>query len=414
MPASTGVFVAAEIERKTNGERVPLWTPSRPFLSSVEIEVGLSQNGLIRATLDAPYRDGIALLEDGDLIVQSNVLRVRMGYSSGVATPWYTGLMGFPGVEIGSDGVTVTLEAHGGAALAMVRETQGTLQGTREDIVRQIALRHEWGVDINDAQDLQDIVERSGAGRSVWMVLSALLDEVGYDYYMGVADDGRQTLVVLRRATWLSPSSRRTFVLFGTVDLKRNQYPLLDFSADASALFLWRGGAGVATSVINDDGVEQVVVADDAGTQVPSVGGDDTTAQVVEDQAAVAPGLVPGLSIDDVAAPMRVVPPPNDAQIAAKAQAEYDRRQIDGFTAQGSSILVPLMRPGETVGVFGVSSLYSGMYGVYEVRHRVDSGGGETSFTMKRNAVPSGYGTRAAISPANNQIDPVDLNENGI
>ena len=73
------------------------------------------------------------------------------------------------------------------------------------------------------------------------------------------------------------------------------------------------------------------------------------------------------------------------------------------------------MQPGETVGVFGVSELYSGLYGVFKVKHRVDSGGGETSFTMRRNAVPSGYGTLGSIAaPENKQVEPTNQNENGV
>ena len=416
MPSSIGVFAVARIIKRDTGEKISLWTPDRPFLTSVEVETGLSQNGLIKVTLEAPYPAGIALLEEPGLIVQSNILQVRLGYSrSGHMTPWYAGLMTTAGAEINPNGVSINIEAHGGAALAMTRQTQGQWIGTREAVLNQIAEKFGWDVEIDDPAGLKGAFNSTGANASVWIFLTSLLEKAGYNFYMGTSDAGTATLFVFRRESWVGLGAQRTFVMYGTIDLAKNQYPLLSFSAETSAVFLWQGSDGMKAVVMDDDGVEQTLEANSDTSTVPSLGADAGTSGAT---SATDPEtkLTTDIVEDDQIGPMNVTLPSSSAETGdaqATLQAEYDSRQMaSGFQITAESIGVPLMRPGEVVGVYGVSKLYEGLYGVFQVTHRVDSGGFSTSWVGRKNAFPDGSGTGLKVAtPENTQTEPASPGE---
>jgi hypothetical protein len=415
MPSSIGAFGVARIIKRGSREKVPLWTPARPFLASIEVEVGLSQNGLIRASLEAPYAAGIALLEEPDLIVQSNILQVRLGYSaSGNMTPWYAGLMTTAGAQISPNGVSISIEAHGGAALAMTRQTQASWTDTKAAIVKDIAQRFGWETSIDDESGLSGVVTVQGGGKSVWLLLEEILGESNYNFFMGVNAQGKATLFVLRGETWTATSAKRSFVMYGSVDLKKNQYPLLSFQADTQAVFLWSGSDGLQSITVDDDGNEVVTVADETTTATASLGAEANTSGKTDEQDPET-GLVQDMVPDEQYGRPTISPASSDADTATRLQAEFDRRQMmSGFKIEAESIGVPLMQPGEVVGVYGTSKLYDGLYGVFKVTHRLGADGFTTSWEGRRNAFPSGKGAKVqVVAPENTQTEPENPNENG-
>jgi phage protein D len=416
VPSSIGVFATARIIKRKSGEKVSLWTPDRPFLSSVEVEVGLSQNGLIRAVIDAPYVAGIKLLEERDLIVQSNILQVRMGYSrTGHMTPWYAGLMTTAGAEISPNGVSITIEAHGGAALAMTRQTMGTFTGKVIDIIKEVAAKFGWQVEPDTDAGLRETVTITGGGQSVWLFVEQLCNKYNYNFYMGTNTKGESTLFLVQGETWLAGTAKRTFVMYGNVDLSKNQYPLLSFSCDTKAVFLWQGSEGVQVAYIADDETEVVFTADETTTTAPSIGGGELNTSGKTDEKDAETSLAQDVVTDDNFAKKTVTPPSSDADAQKAAQAYFDRGQLaSGFTIEAESIGVPLMQPGEVVGVYGVSSLYNGLYGVFKVTHSVGSDGFSTRWEGRRNAFPTGYGTDVSIVSSENTKKAEQTGETGI
>ena len=417
MTIANGIFVAAKIFDRSTGETVDLWTPEHPFVTGITVEMGLGLNPRITVSLEAPYREGLKLM-NRTLLNISNVLMVRMGYTaSGWMTPWYAGLLKNPGVAIDSNGFSASLEAEGAGALAMIRTSGRQYTGTIESVVREIAEKFGWGVVVqaSDQGNARDGLEReidvAQAGDSFWMCLRKILYDVGFDFWIGVAGKeaenqgvqlGQTALYLVRRAAWTSSQPARKFVMFGSVDRSTNQYPLLAFSCDSMESWSFAGSAGFKTAFMDEDGEIVVLDAKEGDTETTHLG-DGSIATGVDPEVHAETGTAMDVELEEGDAGEYVASLPAGGEQEALDARRDQVFALSGIEADIDSIGVPVMVPGEVVEVHGVSKRFDGPYGVYTVRHTAGAGGFDTSWHGKRNAFSKDMAAGAVAGAVNRQ-----------
>ena len=81
------------------------------------------------------------------------------------------------------------------------------------------------------------------------------------------------------------------------------------------------------------------------------------------------------------------VPVSSQAEADQQAKALYNDKIMDFVKGTGTTIGIPDLRAGSVVALKGLGPSFSGSYYVEEATHTISSGGFQTSFKVKRNAI---------------------------
>ncbi len=376
-----GVYATAKIITRS-GREYSLWEADRPFLQSVSVEQNQGDLGVISAVMSMPMKDGLELLADRNIIVQGNRLQVKMGYSGagGASTPWFDGLMRSPGIEISPSGVTINLSADAGHVVAFSRAPDRTYRGHPFNLLKDIGADYGWDVVIDPGGPplTDEVISLAPGAGSTWAQLWTLFRDRGYVLTGDmIRSDGGRSLVRLSPVVRGERTAVRTFVMFGSIDASKSQYPILGFSADSSPMYLWQGAAGITHNYIDEDGKEVVVEA------TPAVSDDRATG----DSIMAPPGqetkvggalvdLATGADAKSTAKPMqRPTTLGPDASTAGQVQAQMDERaEVAGYTIDISTVGIPDIFGNDEHLVLGVG-LYDGYYTVKSFSMKVDASG---------------------------------------
>lgn len=79
--------------------------------------------------------------------------------------------------------------------------------------------------------------------------------------------------------------------------------------------------------------------------------------------------------------------PSSQADAEQRAKAIYNQRMMELITGSGASIGDPALRAGTVIDITGLGNNFSGLYYVVRATHTIGSGGYETQFSVRRNAV---------------------------
>lgn len=370
-----------------------LWMPqSKIILSSIDVEITLGLSHKITASLEMPYREGLAIVE-GTLFSISNILSVRFGYSqTGWMSPWMAGIMTNPSCSL-SDTWTIGIEAQGGGALALARTATKEWSGTRYYIIEEIASRLGLLVEADCInQKMTEPVTLNQTGETYFLYLAAIIHDAGYDFFISSNLDGKATLFIKDRMS--APRPARSFVKYGPIDRDKNQYPILEFDSEPTP-FKSSGDAAIKSVWMDDEGNIVKYTATESASALPRTG-TGSVAGGKEDIRHDESGLYMDQQVLSYeSGELMFLPSQWSTASEASVQAKYDEGlAIPPWKTSITTIGIPNMLPGELVAIYGCSKRYDGNYGVFSVKHSISDGGFSTSFECTRNAFSGlqGYG----------------------
>jgi hypothetical protein len=428
-----GTFAAAKIQY--SGQVYDLWQSQvsgafepaarengiGPWVNNVTLQITSSTTCQVSVSIEAPYKEGIKLLESG-LFTQGNILAVRLGYSkSGFMTPWYSGIMAAPTVTLGTGGLSATLMAQGAGAESLIMGSGKTWGPcTRWKVIQEIADKYKWVImDPDGACEFQldawEWYNHSQAGEVDWMFIKNMLSEQGIDC-AGVVDpeSGKAALKLSLRSATFGSQPQRTFVAMGEFDLSKNQYPVFGFSSVSEPGMIFSSGAmkGVRLLSVDENGDEQddSATVDDLPDQSLGLWSMDQTGDATEiDWDTGLPNSTPPNSGgDDEGSGVILADSPTETG-SDFVHSALQEGQMGMVGAEVSINVpgVPAMQVYELFELKGVSALFNGKYMSKSVTHVVGTGGFETTIVGVRNAL--GLSQKATTNQ--NTTDPVEDGE---
>lgn len=394
-----GVFAAVKVYQREDGKTVNLWQPGHPFVTSVSVEIGIGFNPRITVELDMPYEDGIRMLSETPLFHIGNVWLVKLGYTrDGRSTPWFSGMVSSPSVDVSPNGVRATIQALGAGAQAVGTSMTAQFKGTMAQLVDHVASQFHWEVSYGESAYgyLSGVeVNFTGNGSNYWQILSDNLRSAGCEFWTGNDDDNRATLYVRRTADINSAPVEYRFSIFGDVDVSRGMLPLLSFSAPGGASFMPKGSRGFRSVYINEDGEVVEIDASEATTENAAQAGGSVDAGVSNDTEPSSGQATDHVPDDGEAGAVVPNRPGQEGLEQTSLQAIRDE-SMDGILSlegNGTTIGLPELIPSAMIGIHGASRRFDGLWKVWGVTHTVSSGGFDTAFKARRN----GYSTDAAL-----------------
>lgn len=425
---SIGVFIAAQIV-KARGRVVSLWQPDFAYLTGAEIVLSAESIATLTLSLEAPYEEGLKLIgntregfsEDGDLLNVGNNVRIQVGYTdTGRATPWYQGILRNPGVSIGPNGFTANVVADGGTPIMMAQESGRHWSGIRKNVILDIA-KSEMGLDIEIDTDegMLDEISTGQSGDTYWVLLTRLLKEANYGYYVLSSDRGsvsaldssnrrqakaklaKYTLVIKHTPAVSKGEVRYVFELFGATDFENGIYPVMSFSAPAPESFTFASASGVSHSEITEDGEIEDTVVSEKTSEVSVLGAgsaDLNRENRVSDGAGTAKVDRKGEDEIDGTSVLPDLPVNNP-----KGAIQAHRDRMMGTMVEGTitTIGIPEILPYELLELRGCSSRFNGIWLIREVTHSVGLSGYETTLAVTRNAFGKDHGFAQAAQTEN-------------
>ena len=414
-----------------------------PFMSGVTIIAAMQAGGFgiptITVSFEAPYLEGLALLEGG-CFRAGNKVAVRIGYvGDPLATPWYWGQL-----SNGGDGLTLTDQGLSGSITAQALAESSWYDVPAADLTNKnilvlyamIAQRMGCKLWMSPTAQAQATLRQPDPGsgpeawgnvpasRSAWEWLLYLNSSqmCNLDSTIAFAPDGTRMLYVLTK-TELSRGGmrdadgmisemikRRTYRMRGAVRPDIDEYPIFSWGPDPG-LAKWDGmlppgGAGATrAAVLNPFSGKIVAPISKSQDQ------DEAVASVLED-----PGAEGGpLSFDDFLSELDPdswfgkdisVPAPqavDDAAVKEKAKAVAKGRQGEGNAAQKATIAsvgVPTEFPGNIINVAGCSRRYDDAYQVWNVTHNWAGGIWDMTLALLRHGYPDEFAMLGSIEPA--------------
>ena len=410
-----GAFTAVRMYVRETGEDIDFWTggdgkPVLPYVTSVTVDLNLGIHSQITIQMDIPYAEGIRLLSETPYFHRGNIVRVKLGYSfEADSTPFYTGLVVDPGVDISPNGVSVTLVAKGVGALATARCFTGSHNGTMLSWVEDFATRFGYELDVgaeaNEA--LARETQFNGSGESFVQLLRVLLGKVKcVMWFDNDNDTGRATLHIRKRSEVTSGEPTKKFVMFGQPSKQNNEYPILSWSAPSKASLLSQGSAGVKSIYMNERGEIVELDKKEADSDENALG-DGTLEGGQETEEDRESGQKIDKEVEDDEASLFMVNlPGNDDTADDDILARRDELFMGalGIEATVGSIGVTNLLPTDLVQVVGCSSRFDGLYMLFRVVHTVSTSGFETSWVGKRNAVTAAGSPPAEIPPNEQEV----------
>lgn len=395
-------------------------SPGFPFLTGVSVTLRFADVPTIEFSIDAPYEEGIRML-NSTMFHVGNTVEVVVGYVGGPLSQRFYGILqeGGMGLQINPDGVSGSVKANPLGRQAFYESTFGGRPVPATDTIRD-ALVQAGGFKViftPDAEARLDQINAQG-GRPIWYdgihtrwsLFQRMIEQTGcaYELTRDFDDDGKPTVLVSTREEIQAAAPRRRLVMRGAFDLHNGQYPMISYSPQEHIkLFTWARdpkAAGVAGSTINEAG--EVVTVFQRPSDSEMQGGKEENPAPYGDPEAKSSPLGDGeVEIDAPASPFegKRNSVPMLVEIDGKAHRAAIERMLRSYVDEGrendaikASIVtvgIPDLKPGEIVEVDGVGAFFNGKYTVKEVVHTVHPGSYETTISAWAGEPTSVAGT---------------------
>jgi hypothetical protein len=376
---------------------------SLAFLSSVNIELGLSAIPKITASLTPPYLDAREFLDSALMNWGSSELEVQIGYIGSkdgtYLSPLYRGRLDKPDITFGTD-VTIGLTAQGVGGFFLRTTGANGSSGQGESLGRIVHMRNlAKTVDMTIRLDSNNLTPRTNSlltqlvtfSTATLNVLDAIYNlarESGCHIYL---TDMEVVLIAYDKLITQEPVAiLRLYDYDSTVGPSNGVYPILTVSSDSRGTFL---DAKVKTAVAAKiDEEKQTAAAKAEANQGRGPAANPSANQAV-------PRDVPASQTVDVMANASASSPAD--AIEATARESVNEANTTGIVLNVETIGMPNVIPGVMLQVEGVSARIDGKYVVYEVKHALSASGFQTSLTLRGNF--------AALSESLNETYNVNL-----
>lgn len=369
--------------------------PDFPFLSSVQITRTFQALTRITIGIDAPFDNGIAMLDSGMFSV-NNTVAVRIGWTNGSMSPLFVGILsqGGIGLDLSPDGLSGSITAQplgkqqfyaivhkGGSALECLRKTASRA-----------------GLELVFAdQEAQDSIEEFSnvlnGTLGIWETIQYICVLANCTFEVIVGDSGKLTIQFQSKPKVSKAKPSYRFVMRGSFDADQNQYPVMSYSPQGESPANWFAprdpnvSKGIFATIGKDGTLSMGSVS---ASESPMQSGQAADVQSVgdaKDVKATGPGveLIADVKTDDDIIDLVEPLIPVKSEDSEKLNLERVRslrdefQKTEGWTAQFVVVGIPEIAPGELLVFDGASSLYNGVYTIKEVSHAVGDNGFETT-----------------------------------
>jgi hypothetical protein len=420
-----------------------------PFVQGVVVTVNLSgAHDGITLTIEAPYDEGLALIEEGAFDFM-NLVSARMGYlgsgadSSGGVTPWFYGFLaeGANGLKLDPDGLSGSVNAkyevrkndhikvlgpgEGGKTVAQLFEEHANAMGFVTKAIDGAAKKIE---EISTLlQHDKKKVKWLGVDPRMthWEIIKTVLDFAGCEFYIGTSDvtdykpNERPTLVptiwyMLKDNTSKKGKPERIYAMRGLFDPLADppQFPILEMSYTASPVMFGGGGnrnvekpkaepgAGKTQASYVDLVTGKFETVKKEGKDVPRPGIINTSTTFSPSEDSTIDGVKADAATDGETTRAYTMSVP--AHGGPEAKAAVEQKVISEMDRQGDNYAVKLMinamgspletpsapvyveMAGSTKVASGKQSPWGGPYQVMRVTHTYSNGKFDTGLLLQR------------------------------
>lgn len=433
-----------ELWLEQDGQPTPIQKvigPSASFVESVKVTIGLFKIFNIEVHLIPPIENAVQLLKSGkvgigfsvkesggqksssilglpsipNFSVNANRMWVRLRYG-GKTSPYFKSILLSPDVDVGVDGINVTLKGVGLLYESTKSHSQMNVEGkTRLQIIQDL-LGNNVEVVTRDqrAKDALGSVEHGVLSKPDYESVHELVKKSNCIMYYTGSDtlNGKQKVIIKSvDASRKNPegsykNGAPTFVAYRQIDPNKNIFPLLSLRCPIDHLLLPGGIYGKKTNTFQRD------------TKTYKTGrvGSNTVSEA-SDKISSGDGSVAGVSLgsttvhgdtagmenpDDVGTNMSVLNRDGSHSTLDSIKGFIHSYMSQVFEYEATSIGVVDLLPGQIVNyqVEDIKPL-SGGYDLLEVEHNVSSGGIETAMKSIRTG-----GLASGISEKLNPVNP--------
>lgn len=397
-------------------------SPSRPFLTSVSMSFGGRMVlGTFSIGIDVPYEYALDMLDATKTpFKKGNLVKARMGYSSGEWTQWANGIMqnGGKGLSMSPEGLSGTIEltvdpvkvvsytvpknifVEAGFDPVKMLTLLGRVMGSDVEVSTQAqANMNAWKLTQPKGISYRETREFYGGldGLGIWDAISRICTENDCNFYT-VMRSNKKYLVFftekeLMNGYFNDDGLMNKYVLRGILDPARDQYPCYNFTPKDDLTTWVAGDAGPAASGVNAFGIN----ADS---------GEDVDATILpEDQEEPQDGKIANTSPQDVK-----TSDPETGEIVGDTVkddgsqgtfmsgpvlpggAEVFENQARGFQRQGNpglhmsinTIGHPREQVGSLVQLWGAGVLFNGTYAIDTLEHMWTPGNWDMTLNVYR------------------------------
>ncbi len=430
-------FMSAGITDAT-GTRYPLWTNltgisavpdtmrsddpfglvSMPFLSELQVDIGVGYVTNIRATFAPPFQDARKFINSELIEWGVSIIDCTFGYSAGtpngpvVLSPAYTGVIQKPDISIAMD-VSISLQTKGAVPqFSMIRQEHGrVLNGvTRMSAIQTIVAGPDPSNPRNVTVDFSgvgsgtdayqrlttDMINLSQGNHTDNFQVQLLLQDCQCQSYMvgGQTASAPSVLYVFDMNTAMNQPPLYTFNYFdlpnivGPID---GIFPILNIDSPSMVGFLpgWDKGH-VAKGITSEDRMIQPPMVVNARASQPSGNATFTTVTTQPVGGGNHPGNSannPGLNPNDGGGGVLAPLDPNDPRFLARLKAKVQTGgQNSGLPLEIETLGVPDIVPGAVITINGIGRKFDGNYGVWGVTHYVGANGYRTRLSLRSNS----------------------------
>jgi len=397
-----GITWDVKIHDQADSARPPVHFvhPKYPFVSGVSINLKgeRAEGGTITITFDAPYEQGIELLND-TTFVNRNVCEVTIGYVDGGEPERFIGVFnrGGEGLQLDANGLTGSITA---SFYSRVFGIEKMIKGTNLyeallDALPPISSGKEKRIRFVDDDAESQLRDFKFPGFVGAKSFPEVIDFI-HTALKGIELTWNALEGLVVTASPNSKHPERTFQMRGTFDSKNNIYPLLSYAPELgpTTFAIASPAAAHVTSAQVDHRGEVVVVRfkPEEGDEPTQAASDKDTETTNKDES-VEVGF-----LDDTGSAFR---PMTDAVLESKefgafwtgflgevrahslAQQSTDNQARilgermklgDARHATIETMGIPHIRPYEICNLRGVGELFKGPYSIREVTHRLALG----------------------------------------
>jgi hypothetical protein len=408
----------------TDVERGVEWkwdAPNNPFLTGVTLNYNRKHISAFTCSFDIPYEKAMDMLKvPGPFKVRNKVV-ARIGWASGLWTPWAGGALdtGGDGLSVDSNGLSGQITVRGVAESYGYTVSKDTLTDVGWDAVKILE-------NCADGMGLKPVIS-PGAGRelnnykliggtrgkairkemytftssllnlSYWEVVKKICSEHNLMFWIapevGATDLSRNLFISTRSEASKGTDQDvnwRTYMIRGTIDEANSIYPCFAWSPEGSGSVAWMAhgpdpaahgakAVGISSDTGEDEEVEvlpaqqpmaifgQVADKEPVDEEVDGL-------KVDEKKKDDEPGLYTSVAVDEGS--------------KDRMKKQIENRQAQGNAAQKGNITtigMPDERAGNLCELRGAGAIYDGTYEIDLLSHVYAPGSWETTLTVHRH-----------------------------
>lgn len=377
-----------------------------PFMTGASIDINMGGLAKTTVTFDAPYEEGIKLLESG-AFAAGNILEVEMGYHG---SPERSGqkfgmiIDAQTGIQIVPEGVSGTISANIAPVPARFREPSAALTSAWDgspfadflpDIIRHKAKNAGYSKVVFTGSSEALVADNSllfGSGGAIGLydILSRLRNVSRLTWRSQVVDGGYE-LEIYDYATMSALRPSRLFVMRGGLFESQgnvNTYPIISLSPDIQGFTFSTAPAKVSQGDVGRDGTV------DIQDSTPGESDEKTGAPEGENNQAIPAkrgDAIVNREQGEQETSMYVENPNAEGSFSAAKNVVQAKNTLKMSLVTVGLPSLPLGREDEVVEVKGVG-IFNGDYQVNTAVHTWSGSGIDTNLTLFRNKVKGDAG----------------------